>query len=107
MNAGAGGFSGGVKAAQAGAAGQIGPDAAHQVMGRGANGNEVAGQVEAVLGEEGADAGKTLVKVDACDVAHVEIDGARFAGSAPCLRGRWRGPPRRAGRVRAGGGSAP
>ncbi len=42
VHAGAGGFAGSVEAAEAGAPAQIGADAAHEVMRRGANGDEVA-----------------------------------------------------------------
>lgn len=74
MDAGAGGFASGVEAAAAGASGKVGADAAHEVVGSGADGDEIAGEVEMVYGEEGADAGEALVQVDA-DMAHVEING--------------------------------
>ena len=65
VDAGAGGFARGIEAAQAGAAGEVGADAAHQVVRRRAHGNQIARQVEAVLRQKCADAGKALVKIEA------------------------------------------
>ncbi len=107
MNAGAGCFSGGVEALQGGSPIEVGADAAHEVMGRGTNGDEVAGQVKAVFGQECADARKSLVQVDAFDMPHVQM--ARFAirPGVPFLRGRWREPRHRAGPVQGKDDAAP
>ena len=75
MHAGAGGFAGGVEAGERGAAAEIGADAAHEVVRGGADGDQVAAQVETVLREEGADAGEARDEVDVLHVAHVEVDG--------------------------------
>ncbi len=75
--AGAGGFSRCVKAGDIGAAVQFGADAAHEVVGRGAHGDEIALEIEAVIGEKRADSRKAVVEIDSADVAHVEINRAR------------------------------
>ena len=80
VDAGAGGLSGGVEAGQSGAAEEVGADAAHQVMRGGADGDEVAAEVERVARQDGADAGKAVVQIDALDVAHVEMDDTGFSG---------------------------
>src|ERR1035437_3080267 len=49
-------------------------------MRRGANRNEVSAEIERVTRQDGADAGKTVMQVDAFHVSHVEIDHARSAG---------------------------
>jgi hypothetical protein len=51
-------------------------------MCRGANRNQVASEVQAVTREKGADAGEALVQVDACYVAHIEMNQPRLAGLA-------------------------
>jgi hypothetical protein len=61
MNACAGRLARRVQTLQTRPSVQIRPDAAHQVMRRGANGNEVARQVQTVLSQERADSGKSLV----------------------------------------------
>ena len=76
VNAGASSFACGVKTAEAGAAAEIGADAAHEIVRRGANGDEVAAEVETVVREKSADAGKASGEIDVAHVTHVEIDRA-------------------------------
>jgi hypothetical protein len=59
---------------------EIGLDAAHQVMRRWADGDQVAAQVERVARQHGADAGKAGLQVDALHMAHIQMDDAGFAG---------------------------
>ena len=75
VDAGAGGFSGGVEAGDGGAAMEVGFDAAHEVVGRGADGDEVATKFELVAVEEGGDAGEAGDEVFAAGT-HVEEDRA-------------------------------
>ena len=64
------------------AAVEIGFHAAHEVVCRGQNGDEIAGKIEAVAGKEGADAGEALIEINAGDVVYVEEDGLACAGFA-------------------------
>ena len=76
METGACGFARCVKAFHRGAPAKIGANSAHKVVRGGADGNEIAAKIEAVIGEESADAGKARGDVDVAHVAHVEVDGA-------------------------------
>ena len=80
VHSGAGGFAGRVKPGERGAAAEAGADAAHEVVRGGADGDQIAAQIEAVVREECADAGKARDDVDVVDVAHVEIDGTQRCG---------------------------
>jgi len=58
----------------------------HQIMRRRTDGNQVASEVEAVLRQKRADAGKTMVQVDAFHGTHVQMHHAEFTGAEPMPR---------------------
>src|SRR5580698_4471424 len=87
MDARTGRFSRGVEAPDGGAAVYVGADAAHEVMGGGTDGDEIAAQIEAMLGEESGNAREPRYRVDFRDVAHVEMDGKLLALIAHALAG--------------------
>jgi len=69
-----------VKPRQTGAAAQVRLDAAHQIMRRWPHRNNIPRQVERVLRQKRADAGKALVNVEAVQVPHIEMHQPRLAG---------------------------
>ena len=60
MDAGAGGFAGGVEAGDGGAAVEVGADAAHPIVGCGVDRNGVTGPVEVAGAGFGVDGGETF-----------------------------------------------
>jgi hypothetical protein len=74
MDAGAGGFACGEEAGERSVTVNVAENTSHEVVRSGADGDEVAVELEAVFDEEARDAGEAGVQVFG-DVAHVEVDG--------------------------------